>query len=354
MCFAVKLICSGHNILEKAPFFAFVKVAVAMHNIHQFASNLTPLLMCLKLTLICCEDVPLIRNSLNSQPQIALAEHGRIPGDATPHSYCMSTPTARRGRAIYHHTPLGNERGSVPRKLFCSRLVCFPSQGRESQPCILMMEMIGHCTRWICPRASGNQCREETKLAWQNVWHLKAIKAWARTLIRTQTLPQTLEIISASVRVSQRNTRAAVAGFSCFHRTNMENKVPINVPACQVNNAWSWVNNWSHTPYTFSSSLCWIIEGGIVFFWCTSGFLLPSSSWRCFTFASVSYNKKPSVWAELHHCCSHSTHDLWMSAGHMRSCSSKNNSSFISIYTFHTSSKGFTEKKSHAPSESLT
>ena len=141
MCFAVKLMCSGHNILEKGLFFffAFVKVAVAMQNIHQFASNLTPLLMCLKLTLICCEDVPLIRNSLNSQPQIALAEHGRIPGDATPHSYCMSTPTARRGRAIYHHVPSGNKRGSVLRKLFCSRLVGLPSQGQESQTCILMM-----------------------------------------------------------------------------------------------------------------------------------------------------------------------------------------------------------------------
>lgn len=167
MCFAVKLTCSGHNLLEKALFFfvAFVKVAVSMQNIHQFASNLTPLLMCLKLTLICCEDVPLIRNSLNSQSQIALVERGRIPGDATPHSYCMSTPTARSGRAIYHYTPLGNKQGSVRRKLFCSRLVCLPSQGQESQTCILMMEMIGRPMRWICPRASGNQCGEENKLA---------------------------------------------------------------------------------------------------------------------------------------------------------------------------------------------
>lgn len=123
--------CSGRNALEKALFFAFVKVTVAMQNIHQFSSNLTPLLMCLKLTLIRCEDVPLIRNSLNSQPQIALAEHGRIPGDATPHSYCMSTPTARRGRAIYHQTPLGNKQGGVFRKLFRSRLVCLPLQGRR-------------------------------------------------------------------------------------------------------------------------------------------------------------------------------------------------------------------------------
>lgn len=69
-----------------------------MQNMHQFASNLTPLLMCLKLTLICCERVVLVRNS----PQIALARHDRIPGDATPHSYCMSTPTVSRGRAIYH------------------------------------------------------------------------------------------------------------------------------------------------------------------------------------------------------------------------------------------------------------
>lgn len=121
MCFAVKLTCSGRNLLEKALFFfAFVKVAVAVQNIHQFASNLTPLLMCLKLTLICCEDAALIRNSLNSQPQIALAEHGRIPGDATPHSYCMSSPTARKGRAIYHRTPLGNKGGSAAQE------VCFP------------------------------------------------------------------------------------------------------------------------------------------------------------------------------------------------------------------------------------
>lgn len=77
---------------------ALVKVAVAMQNIHQFASNMTPLLMCLKLTLICCEDVPLIRNSLNSRLQIALAEHDRIPGDAAPHSYCTSTPIVRTVR----------------------------------------------------------------------------------------------------------------------------------------------------------------------------------------------------------------------------------------------------------------
>lgn len=160
MCFAVKLTCSGHNFLEKSLFFAFVKVAVAMQNIHQFASNLTPPLMCLKLTLICCEDVPLFRNSLNSQPQIALAKHGRIPSDATPHSYCMSTPTAHRGRAIYHYTALGNKQGSALRKLFCSRLICLPSQGQESQTCILMMEMIGCPMCWICHGASGNQCRE--------------------------------------------------------------------------------------------------------------------------------------------------------------------------------------------------
>lgn len=100
MCSAVKSTCSGHSLHEKANFFfAFVKVAVAMQNIHQFASNLTPLLMCLRLTLICYEDVPLIRNSLNSQPQIALAEHGRIPGDATSRSYNMSTPTVCKGKS---------------------------------------------------------------------------------------------------------------------------------------------------------------------------------------------------------------------------------------------------------------
>ena len=96
--------CGGHNILEKALFFfpAFVKVAVAVQNIHQFASNLTPLLMCLKLTLIRCEDAPLVRNSLNSQPRkIALAERGGSPGDATPHSYCISTPTAHRGKELF-------------------------------------------------------------------------------------------------------------------------------------------------------------------------------------------------------------------------------------------------------------
>lgn len=57
-----------------------------------------------------CRDVPLIRNSLNSQFQIALAERGRIPGDATAHSYCTSTPTA----------PTSTSTG----KEFCSRLVC--------------------------------------------------------------------------------------------------------------------------------------------------------------------------------------------------------------------------------------
>lgn len=144
MCFAVKLMCGGHNILEKALFFfsAFVKVAVAVQNIHQFAWNLTPLLMCLKLTLIRCEDAPLVRNSLNSQPpKIALAEHGGSPGDATPHSYCISTPTAHGGGwAIYHCTPSGKKQGSVLRKLFCSRLVYLPSQGQESQTRILMTE----------------------------------------------------------------------------------------------------------------------------------------------------------------------------------------------------------------------
>lgn len=144
MCFAVKLMCGGHNILEKALFFspAFVKVAVAVQNIHQFASNLTPLLMCLKLTLIRCEDAPLVRNSLNSQPRkIALAEHGGSPGDATPHSYCISTPTAHGGGSYLSHcTPSGKKQGSVFRKLFCSRLVGLPSQGQESQTCILMTE----------------------------------------------------------------------------------------------------------------------------------------------------------------------------------------------------------------------
>lgn len=167
--------------------------------------------MCLKLTLICCEDAPLIKNSLNSQPQIALAEHGRIPGDATPHSYCMSSPTARRGKAIYHRTPLGNKRGSVLGKLFSSCLVCLPSQGQESQTCILMMEMTGCPMRWICPRASGNQCGEKNKLAWQNVWQLKVIKAWTRTLHQTLDPPK---IISA--RVIQRYTEAIAAGLSCF------------------------------------------------------------------------------------------------------------------------------------------
>lgn len=95
-----------------------------MQIIHQFASNLTPLLMCLKLTLICSEDVSLIRNSLNSQPQIALALHGRIPGDATSHGCCTSTPTVCRGRAIYRHMPSGNKQGSVcSGSCFCSRLV---------------------------------------------------------------------------------------------------------------------------------------------------------------------------------------------------------------------------------------
>ncbi len=87
--------------------------------------------MCLKLTLICCEDVPLIRNSLNSQPQIALAEHGRIPGDATPHSYCMGTPTARSGRAIYHYAPLGKKRGREEVVLLSSRLFTLSRSGES-------------------------------------------------------------------------------------------------------------------------------------------------------------------------------------------------------------------------------
>lgn len=78
----------------------------------------------------------------------------------------------------------GSVQGSVLRKLFWSRLICLPSQGQDSQTCILMMKMIGHPVHWICPRASGNQCGEENKLAWQNVWQLEAIKAQ----IRPQTL----------------------------------------------------------------------------------------------------------------------------------------------------------------------
>lgn len=120
-----------------------------------------------------------------------------------------------------------------------------------------------------------------------------------------------------------RVTSAISASFSCFCRTNVENKVSISVPASQVNNAWSWVNNWSHTLYTFCSSLCWIIEGGIVIFWGTPGLLLPCRGLRCFTFSSASNNKEPSVWvyraspnwAELHRSCSHNRHDLWMGAG---------------------------------------
>lgn len=161
----------------------------------------------------------------------------------------------------------------------------------------------------------------------------KPIKAWAHAHTQ-KTLPQTLDrhppftckMISAGVRVTQRNTWDRVVGFPCFRRTNVGNKVPINVPACQVNNAWSRVNNWSHTSYTFSSSLCWIIEGGIVIFWGTSGFSPPRSRWRCFTFPSVGYNKEPSVWnyrappswAELHHCRSHNRPDLWTGAGQIR------------------------------------
>lgn len=167
--------------LKRDFYFAFVKVAVAMQNIHQFASNLMPLLMCLKLTLICCEVVPLIRNSLNSQPQIALAEHCRIPGDATPHSYCMSSPTVHRGRAIYHCTPLGKNEEVCSGS--CFALVCLRSQGQESD----------RPMRWTCPRASDNQCGDVNRLAWQNAWQLKEIKAWAHTLIQTQIFPKTLD-----------------------------------------------------------------------------------------------------------------------------------------------------------------
>lgn len=151
MCFAVKMTCGRHNLTS-------VKVAVAVQIIQQFASNLAPLLKCLKLTLICCEDVPLLRNSLNSQPQITLAKHGRILGDVTPHSDCMSTPTVCRGRAIYHYTASGNKQESVHRKLFCACLVCLlPS--RSAQPDVHIDD--GDPIRCICPRAKGNQCRQK-------------------------------------------------------------------------------------------------------------------------------------------------------------------------------------------------
>lgn len=144
-----------------------------MQNIHQFASNLTLLLMCLKLTLICCEDVPLIRNSLNSRLQIALAEHDRIPGDATPHSYCTSTPIVRKLKLYLLQHALKKQTS----KLLCPCLVCLPSQGQESQTCILMMEMIGYHMHCICLRARSNQCKDENKLARQNVWQLTAIES---------------------------------------------------------------------------------------------------------------------------------------------------------------------------------
>lgn len=158
MCFAVKLMCGRHNILEKALFFfsAFVKVAVAVQNIHQFAWNLTPLLMCLKLTLIRCEDAPLVRNSLNSQPpKIALAEHGGSPGDATPHSYCISTPTAHGGGMSYLslHTLRKEARKCAQEVVLLSSRLFTLSRSGESDTHIDDGEMIGRAVRWICPWA---------------------------------------------------------------------------------------------------------------------------------------------------------------------------------------------------------
>ena len=186
--------CGGHNILEKALFFspAFVKVAVAVQNIHQFASNLTPLLMCLKLTLIRCEDAPLVRNSLNSQPRkIALAEHGGSPGDATPHSYCISTPTAHGGGGVIYHTAHPQERSKEVCSGSCFALVSsvYPLKVRrvrraywwrrddKAEPCI-----------GPDPEQGGNQCREENKLAWQNVWQLKANQSMS-TRSHTENTP---------------------------------------------------------------------------------------------------------------------------------------------------------------------
>lgn len=59
MCFSVR--SSKHSMLAKA----FVKFPVAKQNISEYASNLTPLLISLKLPLICCEVTPLIKNSLS-------------------------------------------------------------------------------------------------------------------------------------------------------------------------------------------------------------------------------------------------------------------------------------------------
>lgn len=170
---------------------------------------------------------------------------------------------------------------------------------------------------------------EKRKLAWHTQAH---------TSRRKHSVEGSLQTGGSFVEIAH----AVAAGFSCLVWTNTENKVSINVPACKVNNKWSWVNNWSHTSYTFSSSLCWIIEARIVVFWGTPGFLLPCRGWRCFTFPSTSYNKEPSVWdwrarpswEELLHWCSPNSgkDNLWMRLGKIKSWDGQ--TMYHLLYTF--------------------
>lgn len=96
-------------------FFAFVKVAVAMQNIHQFFSNLTPPLMCLKLTLICCEDVPLFRNFPNSTASNRISQAWQDPWWCNPtqllyeYTYCAQGKSCLSLHSLRKQTRKGTQ-----------------------------------------------------------------------------------------------------------------------------------------------------------------------------------------------------------------------------------------------------
>lgn len=133
-----------------------------MQIIHQFASNLAPLLKCLKLTLIYCEDVPLITNSLNSHPQIALAQAWQDPWWCNrtqllyEYTYCVQEKSYLSLR-----TPSKQTRKCALEVVLRLSHLFTPSRSGQSDMNIDDRDPI-HC---ICPKANGNQCREEKQIS---------------------------------------------------------------------------------------------------------------------------------------------------------------------------------------------
>lgn len=116
---------------------------------------------------------------------------------------------------------------------------------------------------------------------WQQLKH-------AHSLPHTEPF-RNMSLIYFSAKSSKEAQVQCLQLFPCFCHTNTENKVPINVPACRVNNARSWVNNWSHASYTFCSCLYWIIKGGeLLSSGVPQGFSFPAADGDVITFPSAS------------------------------------------------------------------